>query len=145
MREQEMRHVMFISRPMIFRITSLALLVLLLPVNPVSAHHNMSAVFDFNDRVTLTGTLTGLDWRNPHVELMVDAKRENGSLEKWKGEGPNPAFFRNRDIDKSSFEKTIGEKIIIEVSRARDGSNWGLLRSVTMPDGKIIPLCPDNC
>jgi Family of unknown function (DUF6152) len=120
-------------------------MALLSPAATVSAHHNMSAVFDFNDRVTLNGTLTGIDWRNPHVELMVEAKRENGALEKWKGEGPNPGFFRNRDISKADFEKTIGSKIIIEVSRARDGSTWGLLRTVTMPDGKVIPLCPENC
>ena len=37
-------------------------------------HHNMSATFDFNNRVTLTGTLTKFDWRNPHIELFVDAK-----------------------------------------------------------------------
>jgi len=123
----------------------LVTLAFLSPAATVSAHHNMSAVFDFNDRVTLTGTLTAIDWRNPHVEILMDAKRENGTVEKWKGEGPNPGFFRNRDINKSDFEKNIGAKIIIEVSRARDGSTWGLLRTVTMPDGKVIPLCPENC
>ena|SRR5262252_3893953 len=129
--------------PFIF--ASLVALVLLSPAATMSAHHNMSAVFDFNDRVTLTGTLTSIDWRNPHVEIIVDAKRESGTVEKWKGEGPNPGYFRNRDINKSDFEKNIGAKITIEVSRARDGSTWGLLRSVTMPDGKVIPLCPENC
>ena len=134
-------------KPFLFRLiaTSLLAMALILPTGTVSAHHNMSAVFDFNDRVTLTGALAGIDWRNPHIELVVDAKRESGSIEKWKGEGPNPAFFRNRDVTKADFEKVIGEKIIVEVSRARDGSNWGLLRSVTMPGGKVIALCPDNC
>src|SRR5437867_13443235 len=69
------------------------------------AHHNMSGVYDFNDRVTLTGTLTKIDWRNPHIELVVDAKRDSGQVESWKGEGPAPIFFRSRDTEKADFEK----------------------------------------
>jgi len=109
------------------------------------AHHNMSGVYDFNDRVTLTGTLTKIDWRNPHIELVVDAKRDSGQVESWKGEGPAPIFFRSRDTEKADFEKAIGKTMTIEVSRARDGSNSGLLRTITMPDGKVISLCPQNC
>ena len=55
------------------------------------AHHNMSALFDFNDRVTLTGTLTKVDWRNPHIELVVDTK--SGGI-RWKpghSKGRRPA------------------------------------------------------
>ena len=110
-----------------------------------TAHHNMSAVYDFNDRVTLTGTLTKVDWRNPHMEIVVDAKREAGAVESWKGEGPAPIFFKSRDIEKADFEKAIGKMMTIEVSRARDGSTSGLLRNITMPDGKVISLCPQNC
>src|SRR5215470_17008691 len=87
-----------------------------------SAHHNMSGIFDFNDRVTLTGTLTKLDWRNPHIELDVDAKPENGPVEAWKAEGPAPIFFRSRDTTKADFEKALGKPVKLEVSRARDGS-----------------------
>jgi len=111
----------------------------------VWAHHNMSGVYDFNDRVTLTGALTKIDWRNPHMELVVDAKRDNGQVESWKGEGPAPIFFRSRDIEKADFEKALGKTMTIEVSRARDGSTSGLLRTITMPDGKVISLCPQNC
>ena len=55
-----------------------------------SAHHNMSAVFDFSDRVTLTGTLTKIDWRNPHIELIVDAKIDVHQVQTWSIEGPPP-------------------------------------------------------
>jgi hypothetical protein len=108
------------------------------------AHHNMSAVFDFNDRVTLSGTLTKLDWRNPHIELDVDAMR-GGQIEVWKAEGPAPVFFRSRDTSKADFENALGKLVKFEVSRARDGSRWGLLRSITLPDGKVVSLCPENC
>ncbi len=127
------------------RISRLLIVCALLLSGSAYAHHNMSAVYDFNDRVTLTGTLITLDWRNPHMEIVVDAKREAGQVESWKGEGPAPLFFKSRDIEKADFDKAIGKTITIEVSRARDGSNSGLLRNITMPDGKMISLCPQNC
>ena len=55
------------------RTTVFALAALLLAAS-AWAHHNMSALFDFKDRVTLTGTLTKMDWRNPHISVYVDAK-----------------------------------------------------------------------
>jgi hypothetical protein len=111
---------------------------------PVRAHHNMSAVFDFNDRVTLSGTLTKLDWRNPHIELELRAQRDSGE-EAWKAEGPSPLFFRTRDTSKEDFQSAIGKTIKIELSRARDGSHSGLLRTITLADGKSVSMCPENC
>jgi hypothetical protein len=108
------------------------------------AHHNMSALFDFNDRVTLTGTLTKMDWRNPHIYVFVDAKRGEG-VEAWSVEGPPPNFFRTRDINKEDVANAIGKQITAEVSRARDGSRAGLLRTLTLPDGTVVSACPQNC
>jgi hypothetical protein len=127
------------------RYVILSFVLAMLLSSAASAHHNMSGVYDFNDRVTLTGTLTKFDWRNPHMELVIDAKRESGEVESWQGEGPAPIFFKSRDIDKADFEKAVGKTMTIEVSRARDGSHSGLLRNITMPDGKMISLCPQNC
>ena len=108
------------------------------------AHHNMSAIFDFNDRVNLSGTLSKIDWRNPHIELIVDTK--NGQeVQTWSLEGPAPSFFRARDINKSDFESALGKTVTAEASRARDGSRWGLLRVMTLPDGKVVSACPQNC
>jgi uncharacterized protein DUF6152 len=108
------------------------------------AHHNMSALFDFNDRVTLTGTLTKMDWRNPHIYVFVDAKRGEGT-EAWSVEGPPPNFFRTRDINKEDVANAIGKQVTAEVSRARDGSRAGLLRTLTLPDGTVVSACPQNC
>ncbi len=108
------------------------------------AHHNMSALFDFNDRVTLTGTLTKMDWRNPHIYVFVDAKRGEG-VEAWSVEGPPPNFFRTRDINKEDVANAIGKQVTAEVSRARDGSRAGLLRTLTLPDGTVVSACPQNC
>lgn len=65
-------------------------LVILLVAGSASAHHNMSALFDFNQRFTRTGTLTKLDWRNPHSNITVEAKNEQGQTETWEFEGPAP-------------------------------------------------------
>src|SRR3954464_11946457 len=73
------------------------------------AHHNMSALFDFNNRVTMSGTLTKLDWRNPHIELIVDRKGDGDQVEVWSIEGPPPSFFRNQDITKADFESALGK------------------------------------
>ena len=109
------------------------------------AHHNMSALFDFNDRVTLNGTLTKVDWRNPHIYLFVDAKTGGDPPKAWSIEGPPPSFFRTRDVNKADFEQAIGKMVTAEASRARDGSQSGLLRVITLPDGKVVSACPQNC
>jgi hypothetical protein len=119
-------------------------LAALLVAGSAWAHHNMSAIFDFNDRVNLSGTLTKVDWRNPHIELVVDSK-SGDQVQTWSLEGPAPSFFRTRDINKSDFEGAIGKNVTAEASRARDGSRSGLLRVMTLPDGKLVSACPQNC
>jgi len=107
-------------------------------------HHNMSVIYDFNDKITMTGTLSKIDWRNPHIELIVDAKN-GGEAQTWSLEGPSPSFFRTRDINKSDVETALNKTVTAEASRARDGSRAGLLRTMTLPDGKVISACPQNC
>jgi hypothetical protein len=108
------------------------------------AHHNMSALFDFNNRVSLSGTLTKYDWRNPHIYLTVEVKGDK-AVETWQVEGPPPSFFRTRDVGKADFENAAGKMEKFEASRARDGSRTGLLRVMTLPDGKLVSACPQNC
>jgi hypothetical protein len=124
---------------------TLMLCLVLVATGTLSAHHNMSAIFDFNQRFTLTGALTRVDWRNPHIELIVDVKSDQGQVQTWKYEGPSPGVFRTRNVGKADFAGAIGMTITVEASRARDGSLWGLIRVVTLPDGKVVSLCPQNC
>jgi Family of unknown function (DUF6152) len=129
-----------IRRPRVY----VALAAVLL-ANEAVAHHNMTAQFDFNDRVTLTGKLTKVDWRNPHTYLSVDAKNDKGEMESWQIEGPAPNFFRVRDLGKPDFEGSIGKTLTVELSRARDKSRSGLIRTLTLPGGKVVSACPQNC
>ena len=66
-------------------------------------------------------------------------------MEAWSVEGPSPGFFRTREINKNEFEAAIGKTVTFEASRARDGSRSGLLRVITLPGGKVVSLCPQNC
>ena len=127
------------------RISASIALGVMLAAGAAWAHHSMSVHFDFNQRFTRTGTLTKFDWRNPHIYLSVDAKSDQGQVETWLFEGPPPNFFRNRNVGKIDFEKAAGKTVKVEASRARDGSLKGLMRIITLPDGKIVSLCPQNC
>jgi hypothetical protein len=120
-------------------------LAAVLLANEAVAHHNMTALFDFNDRVTLNGALTAVDWRNPHIYLTVEMKGENDGMESWKIEGPSPSFFRIRDVNKADFESSVGKTVTVELSRSRDHSKSGLIRTLKFPNGKIVSACPQNC
>jgi len=111
----------------------------------VSAHHNMSAIFDFNAPFTLDGTLVQLNWKNPHVRLFVELTVDQNQAETWTFEGPSANTFRNFETDKSAFEAAVGQAVTIEALRARDGSRSGLIRVITLPGREPISLCPQNC
>ena len=112
---------------------------------PAPGHHNMSALFDFNQRFTETGVLAEMDWRNPHIYLSVAVENDAGETETWSFEGPPPIFFRNRQFTRSDIEGSLGRTVTIEASRARDGSMSGLIRQLTLADGRVVSACPQNC
>jgi hypothetical protein len=66
-------------------------------------------------------------------------------MKAWSIEGPPPSFFRTREVNRTDIEAAIGKTVTAEVSRARDGSSSGLLRVMTLPDGKVVSACPQNC
>ena len=127
------------------RLGAVIVLTALSVASSASAHHNMSAAFDFDDWVTVNGPLTKLSWTNPHIFVFVDSKSGDTAGQEWSMEGPSPSFFRARDIARSEFENAIDKTVTAELSRARDGSRSGLIRTITLPDGKVISLCPQNC
>jgi hypothetical protein len=60
-------------------------------------------------------------------------------------EGSPPGFFRNRTFSRDDFEGSVGKTVTVEASRARDGSMSGLIRQVTLADGRVVSACPQNC
>ena len=66
-------------------------------------------------------------------------------MESWSAEGPSPSWFRIRDIGKADFEASLSKSLTLELSRARDKTLSGLLRTITMPNGRVVSACPQNC
>ncbi len=116
----------------------------LLVTGPARAHHNMSATFDLAERFTATGTLTRIDWVNPHINVSVDVKSEDGQVETWRFEGPSPNSFLVRGMGRSGFEASLGKAVTVEANPARDGSLSGLIRVITLADG-VVSLCAPSC
>ena len=122
----------------IFRKTRVSTaLVLALSVVPGSgwAHHSSAVFFDLAKRVSLTGTLTKVDWRNPHIQFSLEAKGDKGQSELWVIQSGPPGLMKNHSISKASFEKAIGQTITVEASPARDGSRSAELKLIRFPDG----------
>ncbi len=105
----------------------------------LSAHHS-AVLFDLSETVTMSGTMTKVDWRNPHVEIFVEAKREDGKLEIWELETGAPAWFRARNLAKNDLEKVIGQTITVEGVRAKDGAAYGYLYKIVFPDRSSFDL-----
>jgi hypothetical protein len=114
---------------------TLILLNVIVGAAVLSAHHSTTAEFDVTRRMTLTGTLTKVDWVNPHIVVFMDAKAEA-----WKFESNPPAWFRRVGVSRADFAKAIGQTITVEGNRAKDGSLYGYLLKVTFAGGNSLEL-----
>lgn len=115
-------------------------LALLFAAGRVCAHHSPSAVFDMSKQFTLTGTLTKVEWINPHIVVYLDAKKEDGSVENWKFESNPPSWFRRVSLGRDDFAKAIGQTVTVDGVRAKAGGLYGYLLKITFPDGNSLEL-----
>ena len=106
----------------------------------LQAHHSPSAVFDMEKRFTISGTLTQVDWFNPHIVVFMDAKKQDGSVETWKFESNPPSWFRRVGLARNDIAKAIGQNVTVEGSRAKNGSLYGYLLKITFVDGNSLEL-----
>ena len=103
---------------------------------PVLAHHAFSAEFDARKPVKLEGTVSKMQWINPHAWIHVDVKRPDGKLETWMIEGGTPNTLFRRGFTKESLK--TGTKIVVEGYRAKDGSLRANGRDITFADGRKL-------
>src|SRR5262249_35835030 len=116
----------------------LIILLLVSAAPPASGHHAFSARYDLTKDVTVTGTVTKVEWVNPHASYYVEAVRPDGKAEEWKIEVASPNMLAGRGLKKDSIR--IGTAITIAGYRARDGSLQADGELLTLADGKSWSL-----
>jgi hypothetical protein len=110
--------------------------MLLASAVPIVAHHSFAAEFDDTKPVKVTGTITKVEWQNPHIWFYVDVKAADGSVTNWAFSGGAPGQLMRRGITREALK--IGQEVTVEGFRAKDASNNGFGQKVTYPDGRNV-------
>lgn len=103
---------------------------------PLAAHHSFAAEYDATKPVDVTGTLTKVEWSNPHIWFYLDVKDEKGVLTNWGFSAAPPGVLMRRGIPKEVLK--IGSVIHVQGFRARDGSNNASGGTITFSDGRRV-------
>ena len=112
------------------------LLILLLVASlPAAAHHSFAAQYDRSKSITLKGSVSKLEWMNPHIYFYMDVK-QGDRIVSWSIEGGAPSMLYRNGWRTDSLK--VGDQITVEGWLAKDGSNLANMRTVTLADGKTV-------
>ena len=108
------------------------------PTAPLLAHHSFSAEFDINRPIQLSGTVSKVEWINPHAWIYVDVKKRDGTTETWAIETGTPNTLLRRGLKKNDLP--AGTAIKVSGFQARDGTAKANGVNVTLPDGRALQI-----
>jgi hypothetical protein len=108
---------------------------------PGLAHHSFATQYDADAPISLTGTVTAVEWTNPHARFYLDVEEADGTHVNWNLELASPNVLRRNGWFRNSLE--VGDVVTVEGSRARDGSTMANARTVTLKDGTKVFARPE--
>jgi hypothetical protein len=103
---------------------------------PAWAHHSFAAEFDGSRAMRIVGTITRIEWTNPHSYFYIDVKDDKGKVVNWGCEGAGPGALTRRGWGKGDVK--LGDTLVVDGYPAKDGSHIMDARRVTLPDGRVI-------
>ena len=118
-----------------FGLTCILALLVAVPARP---HHAFAAEFDINRPIKLRGTVTKMDWINPHSWIHIDVKGPDGKITSWMIEGGSPNVLLRMGFTKDALP--AGAEIVLDGFQAKDGSNRGVGKTLSFADGRKLFL-----
>ena len=103
---------------------------------PMLAHHGFAVEFDQNHPITLSGTVTKVEFMNPHIYFYIDVKGNDGKVVNWAFEGGPPNVIYRQGWRKDTLKP--GDAVTVKGFRAKDGSPLGACSTVKLPDGREL-------
>jgi DNA/RNA endonuclease YhcR with UshA esterase domain len=109
---------------------------LVVPALPVYGHHSFAAEYDASKPIEVKGTVTKVEWTNPHARFYVDVKGADGKVTNWNFELASPNVLSRNGWTRHALKE--GDVVTVQGSRAKDGDNLANARTVIMPDGRKV-------